>query len=155
MNVLIKSALVAAALAAPALSFAQSDTLITRAQVRAELTQLEQAGYQVGDGDNASCPVQLEAADACVPDEQRAHSGVGGLPVGSSQSSSMRLHPLYVGYRCSEVLEQDITPSTVTSRVVCREESARGNTGARLSLEVPQLLSLSIVSRRAESPQHH
>ncbi len=46
MKTLISAVAVAAALAVPALSFAQqSDAPLSRAQVRAELTQLEKAVY--------------------------------------------------------------------------------------------------------------
>jgi hypothetical protein len=45
MKLLIQTVALAAALVAPIASFAQSNGPVTRAQVRAELVQLEQAGY--------------------------------------------------------------------------------------------------------------
>ena len=45
MKSLIQAVVVAAALAAPVAVFAQSNQPVTRAQVRAELVQLEKAGY--------------------------------------------------------------------------------------------------------------
>jgi hypothetical protein len=49
MKNLIAAALAATVLAAPALSFAQAEQQpVTRAQVRAELVQLEKAGYRPG-----------------------------------------------------------------------------------------------------------
>ncbi|OUL80970.1 DUF4148 domain-containing protein, partial [Paraburkholderia hospita] len=52
MKSLIQAVVIAAALAAPLAAFAQSNQPITRAQVRAQLVQLEKAGYHPGDGDN-------------------------------------------------------------------------------------------------------
>jgi hypothetical protein len=51
---LIPAVALASALAAPAVSFAQSNGPVTRAQVRAELVQLEQAGWRpaMGMGNN-------------------------------------------------------------------------------------------------------
>ena len=48
MKSLIQAVVIAAVLAAPVASFAQSNQPVTRAQVRAELIQLEKAGYQPG-----------------------------------------------------------------------------------------------------------
>jgi hypothetical protein len=46
MKSLISAVAISAALAIPALSFAQqNDAMLSRAQVRAELAQLEKAGY--------------------------------------------------------------------------------------------------------------
>ena len=58
---LVQSIVVAALLAVPALSFAQSNQPLTRAQVRAELVQLQQAGYNPA-SDNTQYPVNIEAA---------------------------------------------------------------------------------------------
>ncbi len=52
------------AITVPALSFAQSQAPLTRAQVVAELAQLEQAGYNPSTGDNANYPADIEAAEA-------------------------------------------------------------------------------------------
>jgi uncharacterized membrane protein len=54
MKSLIQAAVVAAALAAPVAVFAQSNQPVTRAQVRAELVQLEKTGYHPGVGDNST-----------------------------------------------------------------------------------------------------
>ncbi|NPT58816.1 DUF4148 domain-containing protein [Paraburkholderia elongata] len=90
MKSLIHAVLVAAVFAAPAVSFAQqSDApLTTREQVRAELIQLESAGYHVGDGDNASYPTAIQAAEARVAAQNGATSGYGGVVSGSSASGA-------------------------------------------------------------------
>jgi hypothetical protein len=61
MNVktLASVGVLASALAAPAVSFAQSDGPVTRAHVRAKLVRLEKAGYHVSDGDQTTCPAQI------------------------------------------------------------------------------------------------
>jgi hypothetical protein len=66
MKSLIHAVVVAAALTVPALSFAQSNGPLTRAQVRAELIQLEQAGYQPGRANDAYYPDGIQAAMARV-----------------------------------------------------------------------------------------
>ncbi|QBQ96185.1 DUF4148 domain-containing protein [Paraburkholderia pallida] len=87
MKSLIQAVAVAAALIVPVASFAQSNGPVTRAQVRAELVQLEQAGYRPGDGDNATYPKQIQAAEVKVAAQQgAASSGYGGVASGSSDA---------------------------------------------------------------------
>ncbi|MDR6410233.1 DUF4148 domain-containing protein [Paraburkholderia terricola] len=88
MKSLIQAVVIAAALAAPVASFAQSNQPVTRAQVRAELIQLEKAGYQPG-RDDPHYPADIQAAQARVDAQngtaQPAQSGYGGVGSGSSQ----------------------------------------------------------------------
>jgi len=92
MNKLIPAVIVAAALAIPAISFAQSSQQgLTRAQVRAELVELEHAGYNPSSADHATYPAQLQAAQARVTEEKLASgdtSGYGAPAVGTSQSGA-------------------------------------------------------------------
>jgi hypothetical protein len=88
MKSLIQAVVVAAALAAPLVSFAQSNSTVTRAPVRAELVQLEKSGYHVGDGDNAHYPEAIQAAEAKVGAQNAAATGYGGVANSSSQSGS-------------------------------------------------------------------
>ncbi|WP_322104964.1 DUF4148 domain-containing protein [Paraburkholderia sp. J41] len=74
----VAAAVVLSALVAPAASFAQSSP-VTRAQVRAELAALQQAGYRVGDGDNAHYPEAIQAAEAKVAAANGANTGYGGV----------------------------------------------------------------------------
>jgi hypothetical protein len=86
---LVQSLIVAAAFAIPAVSsFAQSDAPVSRAQVRAELVQLEKAGYQPGTGDQADYPVQIQAAEARVAAQNNANTSYGGVAGGSSASGT-------------------------------------------------------------------
>ena len=66
MNRALKTAAFAAALLVPALSFAQAPNVsLTRAQVRAELAQIEKAGYKPTGHDN-KYPSDLQAAEARI-----------------------------------------------------------------------------------------
>jgi len=86
MKNLIQAVVVAATLAAPVAVFAQSNQPVTRAQVRAELVQLEKAGYRPGDGDNTHYPEAIQAAEAKVAAQNGATSGYGGVVSGSSDA---------------------------------------------------------------------
>lgn len=90
MKSLVQAVVLAAALAAPVLSFAQSNTPVTRAQVRAELVQLEKTGYRPGD-DDVHYPVAVQAAEARVAAENGEGSGYGGAANGTSQSGHGRV----------------------------------------------------------------
>jgi len=89
MNIksLVSAVALTSALAAPAVSFAQqSNGPVTRAQVRAELVQLEKAGYQPRGGDDPNYPDDIQAAEAKVAAMNGAGSGYGGVANGSSDA---------------------------------------------------------------------
>ncbi|MFL9964916.1 DUF4148 domain-containing protein [Paraburkholderia sediminicola] len=86
MKSLIQAVVVAAALAAPVAVFAQSNAPVTRAQVRAELVQLEQAGYNPAHGEDPYYPADIQAAEAKVAAQNGAASGYGGVVSGSSDA---------------------------------------------------------------------
>jgi len=88
MKSLIKAVAIAAVLAAPIASFAQTNQPVTRAQVRAELVQLEKAGYNPSRNDDATYPAEIQAAEARVAAQNDASSGVGGVVSGSSASGA-------------------------------------------------------------------
>lgn len=83
---------VAGALATPALAFAQSSNEpVTRAQVRADLIQMEQAGYNPADTNNPHYPDQIQAAEARVDGQNNAQmtsNAMGGVQAGSSASGA-------------------------------------------------------------------
>ncbi|MFL9892900.1 DUF4148 domain-containing protein [Paraburkholderia sp. RL17-381-BIF-C] len=85
MKSLIQAVVVAAALAAPVAVFAQSNQPLTRAQVRAELIELEQAGYNPARGEDPTYPADIQAAEAKVA-ARHAATGFGGSTSGSSDS---------------------------------------------------------------------
>jgi hypothetical protein len=85
---LVKSLIVAVAVAAPALSFAQSNQPVTRAQVRAELVQLQQAGYNPA-ADETQYPANIQQAEARVSAQHSAAAAAyGGSVAGTSASGS-------------------------------------------------------------------
>ncbi|MCX4149677.1 DUF4148 domain-containing protein [Paraburkholderia madseniana] len=88
MKSLIQAVAVATALVAPFASFAQSSQPVTRAQVRAELVQLEKAGYTPGRSADAYYPSDIQAAEARVAAQNDAASGMGGAVGGSSASGA-------------------------------------------------------------------
>jgi type II secretory pathway pseudopilin PulG len=85
MKSLIQAVVVAAALAAPVAVFAQSNQPLTRAQVRAELIELEQAGYNPAHGEDPTYPADIQAAEARVA-ARHAATGFGGSTSGSSDA---------------------------------------------------------------------
>jgi len=104
MKSLIQAVVVAAAIAAPVMAFAQSNEPVTRAQVRQELVQLEKAGYNPAVANDATYPADIQAAEQRVhaADTQTAQqapvadtSGYGSAMSGSSASGAAqpRLDP--------------------------------------------------------------
>jgi hypothetical protein len=94
---LVGIALAIGTLAAPALSFAQPNGPLngplTRAEVRADLVRVEQAGYSVGLGDDANYPANIQAAEAKVAAQtvpQTTQSAYGGVTQNGSTSSGVR-----------------------------------------------------------------
>jgi hypothetical protein len=85
MKSLIQAVVVAAALAAPVAVFAQDNAPVTRAQVRAELVQLEQTGWRPG-GADPQYPADIQAAEAKVA-AQNGATGVGGVADSSSSDA--------------------------------------------------------------------
>ncbi len=85
---LVQSLIVAAVLAVPAVSsFAQSNAPVTRAEVRAQLVQLEKAGYQPGVND-PNYPADIQAAEARVAAQNSDTTGFGGVSDGTSVSGA-------------------------------------------------------------------
>jgi hypothetical protein len=85
---LVQSLIVAALVAAPVVSFAQTQSQqpLTRAEVRAELVQLQKAGYNPS-SDNTQYPQNIEAAEARINAGHDA-AAYGGVANGSSASGS-------------------------------------------------------------------
>jgi hypothetical protein len=82
--------LITGLIAAPVASFAQSSQPVSRAQVRAELAQVEKAGYDPRD--YVHYPENIQAAEAKVAAQnatvQAAVSGYGGAANGTSRSGT-------------------------------------------------------------------
>lgn len=88
MKSLIKAVALTVVLVAPVASFAQSNQPVTRAQVRAELVQLEKAGYNPATANDFDYPANIQAAEARVAAENGTAqtSGYGPSVSGSSQA---------------------------------------------------------------------
>jgi hypothetical protein len=88
MKSLIKAVALAAVLAIPAVSFAQSNQPLTRAEVRAQLVQLEKAGYNPADSSDAHYPQAIQQAEARVSASNDAaqSSGYGSATTGTSDA---------------------------------------------------------------------
>ncbi|PQV54453.1 DUF4148 domain-containing protein [Paraburkholderia sp. BL21I4N1] len=88
MKSLIEAAVIAALITAPLAAFAQSNQRVTRAQVRAELVQLEKAGYNPATANDYDYPANIQAAEARVAAQNAQTSGYGSATNGSSQAGS-------------------------------------------------------------------
>jgi Domain of unknown function (DUF4148) len=104
MNSLIKAVAVAVTIAAPLASFAQTSQPITRAQVNAELKQLEAAGYRPAAGNDPYYPADLQAAQTRIAagsgaNVQTPAQDVGGVTSGAAHSGhdGARTKSIYFG----------------------------------------------------------
>ncbi len=93
MKTLIAAVAAAAVLSIPAVSFAQqaSNGPLTRAEVKAQLVQLEKAGYTPG-LDRTDYPAGIQAAEARInPQQNFANadtSGYGAQPAAGAESGT-------------------------------------------------------------------
>jgi hypothetical protein len=90
MKSLIEAAVIVALITAPLAAFSQTSQPVTRAQVRAELVQLEKAGYDPATANSPDYPANIQAAEARVA-AQNANaqtSGYGSATDGSSQAGN-------------------------------------------------------------------
>ena len=101
MKSLIQAVVIAAAFAAPVAAFAQSNAPVTRAQVKAELIQFEQAGGRVNASNDPYYPEDAQLAQARVNAQNGNNQGVGGVQAGSSASGVSTkadgLKPIFFG----------------------------------------------------------
>ncbi len=92
MKSLIKAVALTVVLAAPMVSFAQSEQPLTRAEVKAQLKQLEDAGYNPAVATDATYPADIQAAEARVAAKnagtQGDATGYGPAVTGTSQAGS-------------------------------------------------------------------
>ena len=80
MKTLICAVFAAAVLATPTLSFAQTTNApVTRADVKADLVRVEQAGYRPASND-LNYPSDIQAAEARIHNSSTVDTSYGGLP---------------------------------------------------------------------------
>ncbi|WP_241018189.1 DUF4148 domain-containing protein [Paraburkholderia sp. Tr-20389] len=83
----IKAAFVTAVVLVPALAFAQTNVPLTRGQVRAQLVQLENAGYNPLADCSGDCPGSLQRAQAIIAQQEaNANAAYGPAFNGTEQS---------------------------------------------------------------------
>ncbi|OUL77936.1 DUF4148 domain-containing protein [Paraburkholderia hospita] len=87
MRYLAHITFIATVLCVPVISIAQSITPVSRDQVRAELVELERAGYHLGD-DDPHYPDAIQAAEARVAAQHAISDGYGGIRSQSSVSGA-------------------------------------------------------------------
>lgn len=102
MKKLALLALTLSALVSSSVTFAQpASSPITRAQVRADLIRIEQAGYNPSANDDSTYPADIQAAEAKVaihdaeqqaatPQQQKNDSGMGAEMNGASDSGHIK-----------------------------------------------------------------
>ncbi|NPT53116.1 DUF4148 domain-containing protein [Paraburkholderia elongata] len=88
MKSLIKAVALVVVLAAPVASFAQSEQPLTRAEVKAQLIQIEQAGYNPAVATDSTYPADIQTAEARVA-AQHDTTGYGSSANGSSQTGTI------------------------------------------------------------------
>jgi hypothetical protein len=104
---LLPALLIASALAAPTFAFAQSDAPVTRAEVRAQLSALEKAGYNPATNDNYY-PQGLQAAQQRIDSANGVETQSYGPSTSGTSASGMRAtmapaspieqHSIYFGH---------------------------------------------------------
>ncbi|MEQ5842670.1 DUF4148 domain-containing protein [Paraburkholderia acidicola] len=85
------------ALSAPALSFAQSNGPLTRAEVRADLVRVENAGYTPSRGNDLNYPADIQAAEAKIAasnEQQKTNDAVGGVPMTGTSAAGAPVHAM-------------------------------------------------------------
>ncbi|KAH0437172.1 hypothetical protein KCU90_g3930, partial [Aureobasidium melanogenum] len=87
MKSLIKAIALVVVIAAPVASFAQTEQPLTRAEVKAQLIQIEQAGYNPAASGDSTYPGDIQAAEARVA-AQHDTTGYGSSANGSSQTGT-------------------------------------------------------------------
>ncbi|CAB3745906.1 hypothetical protein B7G54_24700 [Burkholderia puraquae] len=89
MKSLIATFAAAAVLAVPVVSFAQQNAPVTRAQVKADLVAVQQAGYKLG-SDRTNYPEGIQAAEARLNPQLNVAAadttGYGAQPAAAQES---------------------------------------------------------------------
>jgi hypothetical protein len=98
MKSFVKAVAVAALVVAPALSFAQTDSSLTRDQVKQDLRQVEGAGYDPSRSDQTSYPSDIQAAESRASRQGNASNAdmnaYGGAVSGRSAAGMRAMPPM-------------------------------------------------------------
>ncbi|MDR5826214.1 DUF4148 domain-containing protein [Caballeronia sp. LZ043] len=85
MKSLVHTIVASLCLASPLAGFAQESHGLTRAQVRAEIAELREFGYNGSLGENPNYPADIQAAEA-KRSQHYAKTGVGGATGSTSET---------------------------------------------------------------------
>src|SRR6266702_6608268 len=85
----VPAAVIVSTIAAPALAFAQDNTQVTRAAVKTDLQQMEQAGYN-STADRITYPDHAQAAEQRVETERGVSATSYGPSISGSSASGMQ-----------------------------------------------------------------
>jgi hypothetical protein len=106
MKSLVQAVAIVAALSIPVISFAQSNQPLTRAEVKAQLVQIEAAGYNPATANSYDYPANIQRAEARVAAQNGTAAGsyggvanttsASGAPVSSAFGDNVR--PVYAGH---------------------------------------------------------
>jgi hypothetical protein len=98
MKTLVHTVCAVAVIAVPIASLAQSSDALTRAQVQAEIAQLQQAGFNPANANTVDFPANMQATNASAAGQG---SGYGPATNGSSQmgrpASTSGMKPVFFG----------------------------------------------------------
>jgi len=98
MKTLVHTVCALAVVGVPIASLAQSDGSLTRAQVQAEIAQLQQAGFNPANANTVDFPANMPTTDASAAGQS---SGYGPATNGSSQmgrpASPSGMKPVFFG----------------------------------------------------------
>lgn len=83
---LIATTAIVTAIAAPSFAFAQDSSQVTRPEVKADMTQMEQSGYQP-EGEHVNYPANAQASENRV-EAQRGEEATSYGPVMTGTSAS-------------------------------------------------------------------
>ena len=100
----VPALVIASTIAAPALAFAQDNTQVTRAAVKMDLQQMEQAGYNPA-ADRTTYPDHAQAAEQRVEAERGVSATSYGPSISGSSASGIQTpmspangtHSIYFG----------------------------------------------------------
>ncbi|AET91169.1 DUF4148 domain-containing protein [Caballeronia cordobensis] len=99
MKSIVKAVAIAAVVVAPVLSFAQTDSSLTRGQVKDDLRRVEAAGYDPTRSDQTSYPSDIQAAEHRASEQggntdNANMNAYGGAAAGRSAAGMRTMRPM-------------------------------------------------------------
>jgi Ni/Co efflux regulator RcnB len=98
MKTLVHTVCAVAVMGVPIASMAQSDSTLTRAQVQAEIAQLQQAGYNPANANTVDFPANMQAAGPGAPGQSSGYGpGMSGTSQMGHPASTSGVKPVFFG----------------------------------------------------------